>query len=144
MDEPLFAIQQTAIKKLHEHVEDGLGKTLIHGVAFIGPIHRRTKAAELAGNFAAAFFFPLPDPGDELIAREISALLTLGVHLPLNHHLRGDARMISANHPQRILAAQPFITDHDILKCIRSEEHTSELQSLMRLSYAVFCLKTKK
>src|SRR3546814_5854577 len=37
--------------------------------------------------------------------------------------------------------AEPFgadITDH------RSEEHTSELQSLMRISYAVFCLKKKK
>src|SRR3546814_3155939 len=30
-----------------------------------------------------------------------------------------------------------------ILKRIRSEEHTSELQSLMRISYAVFCLKKK-
>src|SRR3546814_1977562 len=29
-------------------------------------------------------------------------------------------------------------------KTRRSEEHTSELQSLMRISYAVFCLKTKK
>src|SRR3546814_4190222 len=29
-------------------------------------------------------------------------------------------------------------------KLDRSEEHTSELQSLMRFSYAVFCLKTKK
>src|SRR3546814_9544830 len=28
-------------------------------------------------------------------------------------------------------------------KRLRSEEHTSELQSLMRISYAVFCLKTK-
>src|SRR3546814_6889516 len=28
--------------------------------------------------------------------------------------------------------------------CCRSEEHTSELQSLMRISYAVFCLKKKK
>src|SRR3546814_7392275 len=27
--------------------------------------------------------------------------------------------------------------------CVRSEEHTSELQSLMRTSYAVFCLKKK-
>src|SRR3546814_3177956 len=27
---------------------------------------------------------------------------------------------------------------------VRSEEHTSELQSLMRISYAVLCLKTKK
>src|SRR3546814_8059262 len=29
-------------------------------------------------------------------------------------------------------------------KVFRSEEHTSELQSLMRISYAVFCLKKKK
>src|SRR3546814_4091721 len=29
-------------------------------------------------------------------------------------------------------------------RCNRSEEHTSELQSLMRISYAVFCLKKKK
>src|SRR3546814_1501800 len=30
------------------------------------------------------------------------------------------------------------------LHALRSEEHTSELQSLMRISYAVFCLKKKK
>src|SRR3546814_1984250 len=32
----------------------------------------------------------------------------------------------------------------DICAGTRSEEHTSELQSLMRISYAVFCLKKKK
>src|SRR3546814_6066799 len=32
----------------------------------------------------------------------------------------------------------------DISTVVRSEEHTSELQSLMRISYAVFCLKKKK
>src|SRR3546814_8430446 len=32
----------------------------------------------------------------------------------------------------------------DQLELGRSEEHTSELQSLMRISYAVFCLKKKK
>src|SRR3546814_6443168 len=32
----------------------------------------------------------------------------------------------------------------DGIVCSRSEEHTSELQSLMRISYAVFCLKKKK
>src|SRR3546814_4899474 len=40
-----------------------------------------------------------------------------------------------------------FINDHSLPKgrplLIRSEEHTSELQSLMRISYAVFCLKKK-
>src|SRR3546814_2737652 len=37
------------------------------------------------------------------------------------------------------LAMPPSIAPED-----RSEEHTSELQSLMRISYAVFCLKKKK
>src|SRR3546814_7715636 len=37
------------------------------------------------------------------------------------------------------------IVDRDIdPPAFRSEEHTSELQSLMRISYAVFCLKKKK
>src|SRR3546814_8852431 len=36
--------------------------------------------------------------------------------------------------------------EHDLVDALleRSEEHTSELQSLMRISYAVFCLKKKK
>src|SRR3546814_7639675 len=34
--------------------------------------------------------------------------------------------------------------DWTYLKILRSEEHTSELQSLMRISYAVFCLKKKR
>src|SRR3546814_9716127 len=38
------------------------------------------------------------------------------------------------------------LINHSMLALIehRSEEHTSELQSLMRISYAVFCLKKKK
>src|SRR3546814_9789561 len=37
-----------------------------------------------------------------------------------------------------------FNDDFQAFCGIRSEEHTSELQSLMRISYAVFCLKKKK
>src|SRR3546814_7253311 len=37
----------------------------------------------------------------------------------------------------------PKLVRLDIVSTWRSEEHTSELQSLMRISYAVFCLKTK-
>src|SRR3546814_6013818 len=35
-------------------------------------------------------------------------------------------------------------SDEQLEEQFRSEEHTSELQSLMRISYAVFCLKKKK
>src|SRR3546814_9630031 len=37
-----------------------------------------------------------------------------------------------------------FIGAGRVAQTLRSEEHTSELQSLMRISYAVFCLKKKK
>src|SRR3546814_7621210 len=40
--------------------------------------------------------------------------------------------------------ASPAIGHEQIVRSRRSEEHTSELQSLMRISYAVFCLKKKK
>src|SRR3546814_6562423 len=36
-----------------------------------------------------------------------------------------------------------FVLQHSHQLPVRSEEHTSELQSLMRISYAVFCLKKK-
>src|SRR3546814_3204250 len=39
---------------------------------------------------------------------------------------------------------QDYIDAVDKAERERSEEHTSELQSLMRISYAVFCLKKKK
>src|SRR3546814_2861995 len=49
---------------------------------------------------------------------------------------------------QRLMGGMRGIADsiaHDLRTPIsRSEEHTSELQSLMRISYAVFCLKKKK
>src|SRR3546814_4508204 len=37
-----------------------------------------------------------------------------------------------------------LVAQHGVNLAVRSEEHTSELQSLMRISYDVFCLKTKK
>src|SRR3546814_5477061 len=45
---------------------------------------------------------------------------------------------------QKLRAAEANLMRLDeILSDMRSEEHTSELQSLMRISYAVFCLKKK-
>src|SRR3546814_9648174 len=44
------------------------------------------------------------------------------------------------NRRTRVIAFRPGA----VFAFVRSEEHTSELQSLMRISYAVFCLKKKK
>src|SRR3546814_7250451 len=65
----------------------------------------------------------------------------------------GQLRIMAWNdvqHPcfqQRLVAPQAAIAQQGqivSMLCLRSEEHTSELQSLMRISYAVFCLKKKQ
>src|SRR3546814_3641179 len=62
--------------------------------------------------------------------------------------IRGGRTMISITYlwlPLLVSAVGVFIASslvHMVFK--RSEEHTSELQSLMRISYAVLCMKKKK
>src|SRR3546814_5547829 len=65
-------------------------------------------------------------------------LRLVATHFGLSRHER--CRQVAAL--RRIVAADrsaPLL----LLGDFRSEEHTSELQSLMRISYAVFCLKNK-
>src|SRR3546814_1455104 len=64
-----------------------------------------------------------------------------------SHGLMMSARRIgSAPRPPAIpIPPRPLTAGHRWpMTRSRSEEHTSELQSLMRISYAVFCLKKKK
>src|SRR3546814_1649114 len=78
------------------------------------------------------------------------------------HGLHAGHRALRQSDPARVLLGtdEPFLLPADRLLAPhpegtrrrahgadgdrRSEEHTSELQSLMRISYAVFCLKKKK
>src|SRR3546814_8513629 len=58
-------------------------------------------------------------------------------------------RLMAQNRPDKpnsptSMGDKTSDTAKDIPMEPRSEEHTSELQSLMRISYAVFCLKKKK
>src|SRR3546814_3198329 len=62
----------------------------------------------------------------------------LGVHA-VGEEERQVGREVVDLHP-----ARQVVLDDGEAVAQRSEEHTSELQSLMRISYAVFCLKKKK
>src|SRR3546814_9737443 len=60
----------------------------------------------------------------------------------------GDLRALTIRcAPRRVhraVLSHPLTAPRHRNRLERSEEHTSELQSLMRISYAVFCLKKKK
>src|SRR3546814_11531590 len=68
--------------------------------------------------------------------------------LQLRPFLRRQRAAILARDPagRDGVSVRPVLSGHgpSILSRSRSEEHTSELQSLMRISYAVFCLKKNK
>src|SRR3546814_5029910 len=69
----------------------------------------------------------------------------LGERLAPLRIVRGGQRIVGGEAPfgAIILRRQAVIGHQMSLERRRSEEHTSELQSLMRISYAVFCLKKK-
>src|SRR3546814_3630001 len=69
----------------------------------------------------------------------------------------GDQRLTWTLFARRVEGLARYLADRGVapgvpvalwlpngIDYLRSEEHTSELQSLMRISYAVFCLKKKK
>src|SRR3546814_6589699 len=77
-------------------------------------------------------FIPRPDAGQAQIALALSAEGGTG---------HGHRRLFAQDRSIQSLPANMSCVADDAGD--RSEEHTSELQSLMRISYAVFCLKKK-
>src|SRR3546814_5289293 len=95
---------------------------------------------------------------DDLIRKLMLALEEASSRITDRYEVKGYTRDQIAYHLGLIVRAgyaegpgprysstgsDPTIPSVVILDRLRSEEHTSELQSLMRISYAVFCLKKK-
>src|SRR3546814_6342272 len=89
--------------------------------------------------------------GQPMLAHVIAAargLRPAGVHV-VHGHGGGQVRdaFVDQEDLQWVEQARQLGTGHAVRQAmpdVRSEEHTSELQSLMRSSYAVFCLKKKQ
>src|SRR3546814_5472181 len=70
------------------------------------------------------------------------SVLDRPAHLPADFPGRAPGAHAGADRGQAARGRDCLSPDR--LAGLRSEEHTSELQSLMRISYAVFCLKKKR
>src|SRR3546814_9206854 len=75
-----------------------------------------------------AFGFLLEGVAETLVERDVPGHQLVGVEA----------------HALQLVRAREVLGVPQQPQPVRSEEHTSELQSLMRISYAVFCLKKKK
>src|SRR3546814_6763729 len=88
--------------------------------------------------------------GGTLTQHHVARAVLDGSGLPVTYlnmpaYLMDDLIRWSGPIRERSLFLMPFDRRHSWVDPaeVRSEEHTSELQSLMRISYAVFCLKKK-
>src|SRR3546814_2193484 len=95
-------------------------------------------------SIGCAALYPFPDDRK-------AELACMAVHHAFRRGGRGD-RLLKYSEEQaqkrgiNMLFVLTTRTEHWFIErgFVRSEEHTSELQSLMRISYAVFCLKNKR
>src|SRR3546814_2658683 len=83
--------------------------------------------------FRSGWALPLPTIDPQIVRRSAAALDRYGPAFRYGHFLQ-----------LKKLGTVLQMTGGVAAIAARSEEHTSELQSLMRISYAVFCLKKKK
>src|SRR3546814_1806876 len=91
------------------------------------------QAQRAVGRDQAAF--DQPGPGGIGVAFEIRRRRAEPERVAPGIHVGQHARAANAGQ---------HVAEQCLQQADRSEEHTSELQSLMRISYAVFCLKKKK
>src|SRR3546814_11978313 len=104
----------------------------------------------LLSSLYAVFFLMIRRPPRSTRTDTLFPYTTLFRSNRQGHHA-GPPQMDAGDVPQGILRARgyraaPAPQLFPLHRTVggRSEEHTSELQSLMRISYAVFCLKQKK
>src|SRR3546814_2269868 len=86
--------------------------------------------------------FPTRRSSDLLMGRSLIAPELFNCNAPDTGNMEVLHQFGSTQQQARWLA--PLLAGEIRSGFARSEEHTSELQSLMRISYAVFCLKKKK
>ena len=112
--------------KVDEHAGDGAAEALVHRETFIVPVARRAEPPQLARDRPAGLRFPFPHMLYEGVGPNLATPDALCFQVALDHHLRGDAGMVGADHPQRILTLQPRVTDENVLQ--RHIQRVAEMQ----------------
>ena len=126
VDQAFSAINQTLVIHVDKDLDHGVVEILLgrfgitgraaHGERLARPVAGCAQALELADDIAARFRFLVPDEADEFLAAHIGAAAIGFGQFAFDHHLGGDARMVGAGLPERVMAAHPVPADQDILQ----------------------------
>ena len=111
-------INQPLFVKTYKYLADSTGASLVHGKALAVPVAGGAKGTELAHDTAAKLFLPLPYALQKLLTAQLIAVGTLFTESTLYLSLSSDTCMVTAWHPQGVVALHTAPADEDILQGI--------------------------
>ena len=119
VDEPLAAADEPLFEEPEERLADSPGALVVEREPHPVPVATGPHVAELPENPLLILLLPCPDPLDELFAAEIVAgEFFLLEQPPLDDRLRGDAGVVGARHPERVVALHPSRADEQVLQAV--------------------------
>ncbi len=126
VDHVLAAVDEALFVKADEDFADGAGEAGIEGEALAAPIAAGAQADHLALDAVAVLLFPFPDALFEFFAAEVAAVDAFFGEFALDHHLGGDAGVVGAGQPERVLAEHAMPADGDV--DLGVFEHVADVQ----------------
>ncbi len=125
--EPLAAEDQPIFEHFEKRVPDRAGTNFIEREPRAPPIATEAHLPELLQDAGFVFVFPFPNAFDQSFTAQLVAIeIFFFLQPPLDHRLRGDAGVICAGHPERVITLHPFETNDDVLQ--RVIERVAQVQ----------------
>ena len=121
------AIDEALVVEADEGFADCNRQALVHGEVLAAPVHGGAEALHLLEDGAAVVALPLPHALDEGLAAEFLARRAFFGQLALDHHLRGNAGVVGARHPQREPSAHAPPAGENVH--LRLVEHVAHVQA---------------
>ena len=125
--QPFAAIDFAVLEQAEEPLADGPGTLVVEREAGSLPIAATAHLSKLAEDAGLVLVLPFPDALHQPFAAQVVAgFLFFFEQPPLDDGLRGDAGVVGAGHPQRVVALHPLHANEDVLQ--RVVERVAEVE----------------
>ena len=132
INQPLFEQRDERFDHAFRHVRIHREVTLIAlGIVSKAPVRGRAETTHLLRDGGAGRLLPFPHAFGEFFATEIVPRLAFGLQLLLDHNLCGDAGVVGADDPVRVVALHAVIANERVhqrlLECMSHVQHTGHV-----------------
>ena len=116
VDEAVGPVDEPLSVKRDEGVPDCPRQHRVEREALARPVAGSPQSLGLVRDVVLVLCLPLPHPLEELLAPQFTAARPFLGELALDHHLRGDSRVVGPRQPERVVALHAPPPDHQVLE----------------------------